>query len=321
MREALEDPAYQVRGTENKVFLQEESKAEKASPKAVSQPKAAVRAESQPPEGQIASASQTVPASQTTPAPGDTSRRPKWPKIIGALAALTACLALAWYIALPKEVTDVIGINETENIYIGDTSQFTYEVEPDRFSDEPITFQSSDPEVFTVDEAGRITGVSVGEADMTLHVKEFSKDIHINVIPKVTNMKDLKSSLSLIEGESSTMKPTLQPAKFADEAITFRSSKKSVASVSKKGKITAKKPGKATIMVSAGGCEEQVKVTVEAVPEPEPEPVVQPAYSGSNSGSSSSASKSKSKSKSSGSSKKSKKSSSGYFSSGDDEYF
>ena len=134
-------------------------------------------------------------------------------------------------------------------------------------------------------------------------------------------MKDLKSSLSLIEGESSTLKPTLQPAKFADEAITFRSSKKSVASVSKKGKITAKKPGKATITVSAGGCEEQVKVTVEAVPEPEPEPVVQPAYSGSNSGSSSSASKSKSKSKSSGSSKKSKKSSSGYFSSGDDEYF
>ena len=173
--------------------------------------------------------------------------------------------------------------------------------------------------MLTVDKSGRITGEAVGEADMTLHVKEFSKDIHINVIPKVTNMKDLKSSISLIEGESSTLKPTLQPAKFADEAITFHSSKKSVASVSKKGKITAKKPGKATITVSAGGCEEQVQVTVEAVPEPEPEPVVQPTYSGSSGGSS--GSKSKSKSKSSGSSKKSKKSSSGYFSSGDDEYF
>ena len=293
MRKALEDPDYQAQGGEDKVFAPQEpqNRNDSKAPAGHDQPETAASA--------------------------PTDRRWNGKRIASALAALAACLVLIWYIMLPKEVTDVIGINDTENIFIGETEEFTYDIEPDRFEEEPITFESSDAKVITVDQSGRITGVSVGEADMTLSVKEFTKKVHVNVIPKVTGMKNLKTSISLTEGDTSTLKPKLVPAKFADEPIRFRSSDKEVATVSQKGKIKAKKPGKATITVSAGGCREKVKVTVEEIPEPvvvEPAPV--PSYSGSSSGSSGSSSGSGGSSK-----KKSKKSSRGYFKSGDDQYF
>ena len=243
---------------------------------------------------------------------------PKWLNACAVIATVAACLALVWYLSLPKEVTDVIGINDTETVYIGETADYAYDIEPDRFEEEPITFRSSDPKVITVDGTGHITGMAVGEADMTLHVMGFSKKIHVDVIPKVTAIENLKSSISLMEGDAKTLKPKLQPKEFAGETITFLSSKKSVASVSKKGKIKAKKPGKATITVRAGGCEEKVKVKVKRAPELVEEAVEDATYYETDSGSSGESSGSGGSSKKS---KKSKKSSDGYFSSGDDEYF
>ena len=66
-----------------------------------------------------------------------------------------------------------------------------------------------------------------------------------------------RSSLTLVEGQSATLKLT-----GTKKTVTWKSNKKTVATVSKKGKVTAKAPGYATISATAGKTTKKCKVTV-----------------------------------------------------------
>ena len=239
---------------------------------------------------------------------------------------------------VPKEITGITGINETERVYLGDSKSFGYAIEPDWFKDEKISFESDNEKVMKVDEAGRITGVRIGSAVLKLQAKDYKKEVHVSVVPKVKDIRGIKPKLSLEEGDTYRLKAKLLPEKFAKEPVTYSSSNKTVVKVSKKGKITARKAGKAIVSVSAGGRTEKIKVTVK-------EKVIVTndsysdadsganhsdtnSYSGSSSsnrsssGKSSSGSGSRSKSNSgSKSNSNSKRSTTPYFDSDDDEYF
>ena len=229
-------------------------------------------------------------------------------KAIAAFAlAAAAAVALVIYAAIPKEVTDVKGIDAAEEIYIGDTMKVKYDIEPDRFEDEPMSFKSSDEKVLTVDKAGALTGVSVGDATMTLKVKEFTKSVNVKVVPKVTEISGVESSLTIYRGDTYDLDPKLAPEKFSKEPVSYTSSDKDIATVNEDGLITAAGDGTAKISIDAGGCTETVEVSVTE------RPTSPPSYSGS-SGSKSSKKSSKKSKKKSGSDK-------GSFSSGDDEYF
>lgn len=67
-----------------------------------------------------------------------------------------------------------------------------------------------------------------------------------------------KSSLTLLEGESATLKLT-----GTKKNITWKSNAKTVATVSKKGKVTAKAPGQAVISATVGKTTKKCKVSVE----------------------------------------------------------
>lgn len=67
-----------------------------------------------------------------------------------------------------------------------------------------------------------------------------------------------KTSLHLVKGQSSKLK-----IKNATGKVTWKSSKKSVATVSSKGKVTAKRKGKTTITASVSSQRKSCKVTVE----------------------------------------------------------
>ncbi|HEX3021997.1 MAG TPA: Ig-like domain-containing protein, partial [Lachnospiraceae bacterium] len=68
------------------------------------------------------------------------------------------------------------------------------------------------------------------------------------------------TDLTLVKGKSTTMKPKVTNA-VANE-VTYTSSNKSVATVSKNGKIVARKKGKATITVTLGDIKQKVTVIV-----------------------------------------------------------
>ena len=241
--------------------------------------------------------------------------------IVAALVLLAVIGAV--FSVIPKDVTAVNGIAQEEKLLIEESLAPTYTVEPFYFKDRKIRFQSSDESIFRVDSKGKITAVSPGSAVLTIQSGSFVRYTQIDVEPKVTAIENV-ADLEMTEGDTKTLKPELKPARYADEEITYASSNKSVATISKKGKVTAKKEGVATLTVSAGGSATDISITVEAAPEPEPEPVVTYTPSTSSSGgSSSSGSSSSSSKKKSGSSSKKKSSSSGkeYFDSKDDEYF
>ena len=181
---------------------------------------------------------------------------------VAAVIAAAAVIGLVIHFAVPKKITDITGIGPAEEILIGDTLEADYVVEPSRFKDETISFSSSDTGVLAVDQAGALTGVSVGEASVELKVKDYTESVKVKVLPKVTEITGVDSAVKLRVGAKRALKPVLSPKQFSDEPVTYTSSDKDVATVSKKGVITAVGTGKAVITISAGGCTKSVKVTV-----------------------------------------------------------
>lgn len=237
-------------------------------------------------------------------------------RITAAAVAAVLLIGVLVYAIVPKIPEDIIGINPNETIYIGDTLKPDYSVEPERFSDEKISFNSVDDSIITVNDKGEITAVGLGETTLTLTAGGYSEDVTVNVIAKVTEISGVDKTIRMTEGESRSISPKLSPDKFSDEKIIYKISDSSVASISTQGKISAKAPGSTILTISAGGCTLKVKVEVEEYIEP----VYTTQYnSGSYSSYSSGASgeTGSSYSKSSGSSG----SSDGFFNSDDDEYF
>lgn len=79
----------------------------------------------------------------------------------------------------------------------------------------------------------------------------------------VTEVRLNESELSLKKGKSFRLQATVLPDNAADKKTKFSSSDKKVCTVGRKGKVTARGKGTATITCTAGGVSAQCQVTVE----------------------------------------------------------
>lgn len=215
--------------------------------------------------------------------------------------------------------------NATIKLLIDDTVAPAYTVHPFWFRNTSIAFSSSEEDVFSVDENGVLTAVGVGDAILTMQARDYTRNIRVQVDPKVTKIKNV-SDLEMNTGDTKKLKPKLKPSKYADEPVTYRSSDPAVVKVSKSGKLTALKAGTADITITAGGAVKTIRITVteEAVPAASTgsynsSGTAGYTNSGSNNSSGSTKSSNSSSSKSSGSGSSSGSSGGDYF--GDDEYF
>ena len=120
--------------------------------------------------------------------------------------------------------------------------------------------------------AGRADGTSIitagkkkGKATITVTLKSgLKKNITVTVqktAVKTTKISGVAKTLKLKRKQSVTLKPVVTPLT-SFQKVTYRSSNKNVASVSTKGKITAKKKGTAVITVTSGNKTVKCKVTV-----------------------------------------------------------
>jgi chitinase len=121
-----------------------------------------------------------------------------------------------------------------------------------------ISWSSSKKSVATVSSKGIVTGKSPGTATIYASVggKKYSSKVTVKYPIKLSN-----TSFTLQKGLTKTLKVTGTTSK-----VTWSTSKKSVATVSTKGKVTAKAPGTATIYASVGSKKLSSKVTVKEVP-------------------------------------------------------
>lgn len=129
-------------------------------------------------------------------------------------------------------------------------------------SQEKVTYASSNKKVATVSAKGVVKAKAPGKAKIT--VKSGSKKVTVTVTvpkPAATKIAGVSKKATLKVGKTKTLKPKLSPSGSTGK-LTYSSSNKKVASVSSKGKITAKKKGTAVINVKCGKLSAKCKVTV-----------------------------------------------------------
>lgn len=156
---------------------------------------------------------------------------------------------------------------DTRTISVKKTVQLKATITPSNASQE-VTWSSSKPAVATVNANGLVTGVAAGTAEITATSKDDPsfKDVctvTVNNIP-VSSVELDKTTLSLTEGETYTLKATVKPDDAADKTPTWTSSNTAVATVSSEGVVTAVKAGTATITAKCGEKTATCTVTVQA---------------------------------------------------------
>ncbi|HCT91783.1 MAG TPA: hypothetical protein DF613_10475 [Lachnospiraceae bacterium] len=122
------------------------------------------------------------------------------------------------------------------------------------------SWKSSNSRIVSVSNKGKITGKKVGTAKVTVTLKSgVSAKVTVKVQKKAVATKKVtvtgkdikKNKVTLKKGKSVTLTVEKNPVTSTDK-VTYKSSDKKVATVSGKGKITAKKAGTAKITVKAG---------------------------------------------------------------------
>ena len=138
-------------------------------------------------------------------------------------------------------------------------------IKPSDASNKSLKWASSNKKVVKVTSKGVLKPVSAGTATVTVT----TKDGGLKATCKVTVVKRVKSvslpkTLTVYLDEKAELDAVLTPAKPSNSDIKWKSSKKKVATVSKKGVITPKKKGTTNITVTTddGGLTATCKVTV-----------------------------------------------------------
>lgn len=128
------------------------------------------------------------------------------------------------------------------------------------------SWTSSNKKIATVDKNGVIkAGKKTGTARITVTLKSGKKaTLKVKVQKakvKTTKISGLKKNVTLKKGQKLALKPVISPLT-SQEKVTYTSSNKKVATVSKNGTITAKKKGTVKITVRSGKKSYVVKVKV-----------------------------------------------------------
>ena len=127
------------------------------------------------------------------------------------------------------------------------------------------SWKSAKTSVVTVNSrTGKLTGKKAGTAKVTVTLKSGKKatvTVTVKKIITTTKLKANQTAVTLKKGKSFQLKVTVTP-KNSQEKVIYKSSNTKVATVTSKGKITAKKAGKAVITITSGKKKITCKVTV-----------------------------------------------------------
>ena len=166
--------------------------------------------------------------------------------------------------ALHEVKTTAITVSSTKvSVKVGKSVTLKPTVTP-ADSTQAISFSSSDKKVATVSKKGVVKGIKAGTAKIT--IKSGSKKVVVTVTVKKAVVKTTKitvpsKKITVKKGKKVTLKPVLTPAN-STQGITYSTSNKKVATVSKKGVVKGVKAGTAKITIKSGSKKVVVTVTV-----------------------------------------------------------
>ncbi len=162
------------------------------------------------------------------------------------------------------EVSSVTLNKSTLSLNVGDTQQLTATINPSNATNKSVEWQSNNTSVATVSSTGKVTARSVGTAYIyAIASNGMSKSCKVIVNSSTSNeeKKDVETevnsitlsstSLKLNEYESTKLTATVSPSSTTNKSVEWQSNDTNIATVSSTGKVTAKKEGTATIIVSS----------------------------------------------------------------------
>lgn len=151
------------------------------------------------------------------------------------------------------------------NVERGTSQTLTAKIAPDDTTVTNVDWVSTDETIATVDNEGKITGVSTGSTVITVKSRDggFTAHCTVHVVVSITGIHLSDSSLTLKKGDSHALVGAVLPADTTeDKTITWTSSDDKIATVDKDGKITAVEGGNAVITAKTGTHSAQCSVKV-----------------------------------------------------------
>ena len=173
-----------------------------------------------------------------------------------------------WAISISLDVTSIT-LNE------GQTQTLTATIIPDSAADKSLKWTSSDENVATVDQTGKIMAISKGTATIKAEANDGSGKyatcfVAVKRLVKVIELD--KTSITVYNGAIEIITATVTPSDANDISITWASSNPSVATVSSSGLVTGKTRGNTVITATANDgswikatCEVEVKQYVTSI--------------------------------------------------------
>ena len=181
--------------------------------------------------------------------------------IIGLRPADPAPAVLATSITLDQS---------TATMATGQTLTLAATVLPTNATNRTVAWTSDNTNVATVSSNGLVTAKAAGTTTITATTTDgtnLSASCQVSVTQPVTNIQLDKSTLTLTTGQSESITATVRPTNATNKVLSWESSNTTVATVNGNGLVTAKKPGSATITVTAtdgSGVEATCEVTVKS---------------------------------------------------------
>jgi uncharacterized protein YjdB len=163
-----------------------------------------------------------------------------------------------------------ISLPETLDISVGSKSDLFVEMKPTNASNQEIIWGSSNEEVATVNENGRVSGISAGTATITATTVEgdFTATCEVTVAYVPVTGISLPETLDISVGGGSGLPAEITPTNASNRKIIWSSSNEAVATVNEYGYVSGISQGTVTITATTedGGFTATCEVTVTYVP-------------------------------------------------------
>lgn len=157
---------------------------------------------------------------------------------------------------LPGAPVESVTVSGNSTVEVGGALQLRATVAPLNAYYESIVWESSDDEIATVSEDGKVTGVKVGTVTITATAGDvtsaaFSVTVNAAAGTPVTGITISEDALTLEPEQTFELSAKVSPENATDSSVTWTSEDQAVATVDDNGKVTAVGVGTTTITASA----------------------------------------------------------------------
>ena len=173
----------------------------------------------------------------------------------------------AQFVTITADNISMSGIDDVPEIIVRKNKTVTLKatVYPESLEDKTVKWESSDKTIATVSSAGKVKGIKSGVVTITCTSVATGAKATCKVTVGTITLN--KSSVTINKGKTVTLKPTVYPTTLEDLSVKWKSSDKTIATVTSAGKVKGVKAGTATITCTsnATGLSATCEVTVGGV--------------------------------------------------------